>query len=188
MDNPSFMNDSSRNNHGYEAMLDFQMSWLLRVAMGHSNPKLLSIARKVLLKMINREVYSEAEIKRVEVWKQWARIDLTAEIDVVIDNKLEHHIVVIENKAYTFIHDDQLSRYKKTIDEYYHNNIWKKTEKHFWVITFFDPSEEGYGILEEQCKDSDWKLIDFYSVIDWKEGFEKTDSDLFDEFWLKTWY
>jgi len=32
MEKSLFMQDSSRSNHGYEAMLDYQISWLLRLA------------------------------------------------------------------------------------------------------------------------------------------------------------
>jgi len=189
-----FMKDCSRSNYGYEAMLDYQLSWLLRVAKGHPNQDLLRVARSVLFKLIGKKDSSGATIQRVEIWKQWERIDLTAEIEVVINDKLERHLVVIEDKAYTLIHDDQLTSYKGTINAYYRG---KEYTKHFWVITYFEQWEDGYKAIEKQCqaakeepdkdKDTDWKLLSFYDVIEWKEGFKDTGSDLFDEFWLRKW-
>ena len=48
MEKSLLMQDEWGSNHGYEAMLDFQISWLLQVAKGHKNEKLLSIARYVM--------------------------------------------------------------------------------------------------------------------------------------------
>lgn len=177
------MQDKWHSNHGYEAMLDFQMSWLLQIAKGHENENLLHIARQVLFKLIGREEHINAEIRRVEVWRQWNRIDVLAEIDVVIDNIEEHHVVIIEDKAYTPIHDDQLKRYKKIVEDYYKNN----EKKHYWLITFHDEGAT-YETLKQNCIDADWGFLSFYDVIDWYEGMPYTGSDLFDEFWLKTWY
>ena len=44
------MQDSWRSNHGYEAMLDFQISWLLRLAAEKEvkNKRLHKISKEVL--------------------------------------------------------------------------------------------------------------------------------------------
>ncbi len=185
MDKSILMQDMWGSNHGYEAMLDFQLSWLLQVAKGHNNTNLLLIARKVLLKLIDRQNYTDAEIKRVDVWRQWNNIDVLAEIDVVINGKEEHHIVVIEDKAYTMIHNDQLKRYKKNVEGYYTHG----EEPHYWVITFFDDyNKDKLDLLKKDCEKAEWNLLSFYDVIDWYKGMPYTGSDLFDEFWLKTWH
>lgn len=185
MDKSILMQDMWGSNHGYEAMLDFQMSWLLQVAKGYYNAQLLPIARKVLLKLIDRKDYANVEINRVDVWRQWNNIDVLAEIDVTINGKEEHHIVVIEDKAYTMIHDNQLVRYKKIVDNHYTHG----EQLHYWVITFFDDSDKDkLDLLKQDCTDAKWGLLSFYDVIDWYEGMPYTGSDLFDEFWLKTWY
>ncbi len=188
-----FMQDSSRSNHGYEAMLDYQISWLLRLAKEEKNDWLHKIARSVLFKLIEKENDSDVKINRVEVWKQWERIDLTAEIEIEVNNQTERHLVVIENKAYTLIHDDQLKKYAYTVNAYYHDKGRNSYKKHFWVISFFDRSEEWFNSLQNQCDDCKvvkWELLSFYEVIGWKEGeeFPDTESDLFDEFWLREWY
>ena len=193
MNKSLFMQDSSRNNHGYEAMLDYQISWLLRLAKEEKNDWLHEIARSVLFKLIEKENDSDVKINRVEVWKQWERIDLIAEIEIEVNNQTERHLVVIENKAYTLIHDDQLTRYTYTVNSYYHDKGRNSYKKHFWVISFFDREEEWFKVLQKQCddyKEKKWRLLSFYEVIGWEEGkdFPDTKSDLFDEFWLREWY
>lgn len=185
------MSDSSRSNYGYEAMLDYQISWLLRLAKDDKKDRLHDVARSVLLKLIERENGSNVIINRVGVWKQWERIDLTAEIELEVNNQTERHLVVIEDKAYTLIHDDQLKRYTETVNAYYHDKGCNSYKKHFWVISFFDRDEEWFKTLQKQCDNyKEWKLLSFYEVIGWKEGeeFPDTKSDLFDEFWLREWY
>lgn len=188
-----FMQDSSRSNHGYETMLDYQISWLLRLAKEEKDDWLHKVARNVLLKMIEKEKDSNVKINRVEVWKQWERIDLTAEIELEVNNLTERHLVVIEDKAYTLIHNEQLKRYTETVNAHYRNNGRNSYNKHFWVISFFDREEECFKSLQKQCddyKEAKWKLLSFYDVIGWKEGepFPDTKCDLFDEFWLREWY
>lgn len=187
-----FMSDSSRSNYGYEAMLDYQISWLLRLAKDDKKDRLHDVARSVLLKLIERENGSNVKINRVGVWKQWERIDLTAEIELEVNNQTERHLVVIEDKAYTLIHDGQLTRYTETVNAYYRNKGRNSYQKHFWVISFYEREEECFKSLQKQCKDckeAKWNLLSFYDVIGWKEGdFPDTESDLFNEFWLREWY
>lgn len=184
-----FMQDSWHSNHGYEAMLDFQISWLMRLAAEKEveKPRLHEVSKDVLLRLVGKTGNKNIEIKKVEVWRQWASIDVVAEVNLIVDGKPEQHLVVIEDKAYTMLHDDQLVRYKKVVSEAYEG----KRDIHYWVITFFDKSEKDkkkYDTLKQDCDDAGWRLLSFYEVIDWNEDFESTGSDLFDEFWLKTWY
>lgn len=189
MKESQFMHDSSRSNYGYESMLDFHMSWLLRIAKEHpdkTKPELHKVARKVLFKLIKKEDRPEYTIKRVEVWKQWEHIDVIAEIELEVNKLIERHLVILEDKAYTLIHDDQLTQYEHAINSYYRDKTYKK---HYWVITFFDRGEKSFNDLMAQCERNDWKLLSFYDVIGWKEGkFKDTESDLFNEFWLRKWY
>ena len=131
MEKSLFMQDSSRSNHGYEAMLDYQISWLLRLAKEEKNDRLHKIARSVLFKLIEKGNDSEVKINRIEVWKQWEHIDLTAEIELEVNNQAERHLVVIEDKAYTLIHDDQLKRYTETVNAYYHDKGRNHTKNIF---------------------------------------------------------
>lgn len=192
------MQDSWRSNYGYEAMLDFQMSWLMRLAAEPDikKKKLHKISKEVLLRLIGLLDTPNVVIRNVEVWRQWERIDVTAEVEVVVDGVSQHHLVVIEDKAYTMIHDDQLNRYAETVSAHYSGRRKKDYKIHYWVITFFDRSSNYWSILESACNNAklgnvEWKLLSFYDVIGWskdrKEEFEGTESDLFEEFWLKEW-
>ena len=166
---------------------DFQMSWLMRLAAEKNieKPRLHDVSKDVLLRLIGKEGAKGVEIKKVQVWRQWASIDVVAEVDVIVDGSPEQHLVAIEDKAYTMLHDNQLVRYKKIVTETYEG----KRDIHYWVITFFDKSnKDKYEALQQDCDKAEWRLLSFYEVIDWKEGFEPTESDLFNEFWLKEWY
>ena len=53
------MQDNWRSNYGYEAMLDFQMSWILRITAEKSikekNPILYERCYGLLMKLINKK-------------------------------------------------------------------------------------------------------------------------------------
>ena len=185
-----FMQDSWHSNHGYEAMLDFQMSWLMRLAAEKDieKPQLYKISKDVLLRLIEigNEDKQNVTIENVKVWRQWKSIDVIAEVDIKVNDLIEHHLVVIEDKAYTMVHDNQLTRYKQTVEETYGGT----RKPHYWVITFFDENQKyKYEALKVDCDNAKWKLLSFYDVIGWKDGeFPDTESDLFNEFWLREWY
>lgn len=182
-----FMQDNWGSNHGYEAMLDFQMSWLMRLAAEKSidKPRLHEISRDVLLRLIEKEGEQGVEIEQVIVKRQWSKIDVIAEVDVLINGNKEQHLVVIEDKAYTKLRKNQLIRYTDAVKDVYEG----EREIHYWLITFFDKSNgDNYNALELESKRAHWGFLSFYDVIDLKDGFEPSESDLFNEFWLKEWY
>ena len=184
------MQDYWHNNHGYEAMLDFQMSWLMRIAAEKdiNKPELHKISKNVLLRLIDIDENKKqnVEIGDVKVWRQWKNIDVLAEVNIKVNGLIEQHLVVIEDKAYTMIHGNQLTRYKEAVNDSYGDT----RIPHYWVITFFDESQKNkYEALKVDCDKAKWKLLSFYDVIGWKDGnFPDTESDLFNEFWLRAWY
>ena len=185
------MHDDSDNNQGYEHMLDFQMSWVMRVAANlevkKKNPNLYNRCRGILLKLIQKTHEDNVEVSEVHVWKQWKRIDVIAEVKVLCNGKEEKHVVVLEDKAYTMIHDDQLRRYEAIVnDEYDDKEEWKGLQKHFWVITFFGDYENKYPILRRmvETKDSNWNLISFETIL---EDITPTGNEQFDDFWIHNW-
>lgn len=178
-----FMKDDSENNQGYEHMLDFQMSWVMRIPsdlrIKDKNPNLYKRCYEVLMKLIGKNEVDN--VVSVRVWKQWKRIDVIAEIEVESDGKKEKHVVIIEDKAYTMIHDDQLNRYKETVSDWYCDKDFKP---HYWVITFYSPGEDGYKTLDSMCKKAKWELLSYDNVL---EDYTPTGSELFDEFWINEW-
>lgn len=87
------MKDSSEGDKGKEAMLDFVLSWTLRVASDAYPYKevkqtLLRLAEEFIFKLIfGLKRYEEIERKQyqvcsVQVWKQWNNIDLARQCDI----------------------------------------------------------------------------------------------------------
>ena len=191
-----FMHDDSYSNQGYEHMLDFQMSWILRVAASKERSQNNFILYKrcfdVLMKLIEKSPNDKVEVISVNVWKQWKRIDVLANVMIKCNDKEERHLIVIENKAYTKIHNDQLNRYEKIINkEYGNDNFQRDFIKHFWVITLSGLNESGeydnnYWILKSMCDSAyaDWKLLSFDDVMD---DDTPTGSEHFDDFWIYNW-
>lgn len=194
-DMPSlFMTDDSEGDHGKESMLDYQLSYLLRVANTYEDGS--ELAKRVLMKMIGETPETNSygwvenlNLKSVKVWKQWQRIDLIAEVEADCGSGMKHHVIVVENKAYTGIHDGQLSRYAETIEDYYKD---KDVQMHYWVITFFDSSTKNYEAIANQCKEAKghWKCTSFEDLIDLTEEERQkgTYNQIIDEFWIKNWY
>ena len=127
IDMPSlFMNDNSEGDFGKEAMLDYQLSYLLRLADSNNRGAGDEISRRTIMKLLGKTThlnqwgdvdYDDLNKISVKVWKQWQHIDLIVEVEANFVNGKEKHIIVIENKAYTSLHDDQLNRYSQIVVE-----------------------------------------------------------------------
>jgi len=184
-----FMCDDSENDHGKESILDYELSWVIRLAADKKQCKgneiLYNKCRAILGKLLDEQDFGEYKVKSAHVWKQWKRIDLIANIVLENNDRLENHVVVIENKAYTELRDNQLE-YSEIVDtEYGSYTDWESCIKHFWVITCFDPDESGYTELVDKCKKSKWHPLALTKLQDNSEAL--TGEALFDEFWLKSW-
>lgn len=192
MEKSLLMMDEWGSNHGYEAMLDFQMQWLLKLSaekdVDDNHKRLHEISKGITRTLIGyKQNESNVNIEEVKVWRQWERTDLKAEIEVMAKGRKERHVVVIEDKAYTFLHNDQLERYADSVDKYYPD--MDDSNKHFWVITIREFDDKYLEAMKAQCKNTKWKVLSFYEVIGWeKSNFEDTGIDLFDQFWLRKWY
>lgn len=192
------MCDNSEGNHGKEAMLDYQLSYLLRIA--NTSEEGNELGKRTLMKLLGKEIQLDEygyveniDIVSVKVWKQWQCIDLIAEVDAYFsplsDQQEERHVIVIENKAYTGIHDDQLSRYEHDVEEWYK---YKDVQIHYWVITFFDNDTKEFNAIAAQCQESkgDWKCLSFEEVVDLTDDEQQNGmgNEIIDEFWVKKWY
>ncbi len=197
-DMPSlFMCDDSEGNSGKEAMLDYQLSYLLRLAGTSETGE--EFGKRALMKLLGKKMqldeygFISIDVESVKVWKQWQKIDLIAEVDAsfgpILDQNREKHVIVIENKAYTGIHDNQLSRYAQDVEEWYKD---KDVQIHYWVVTFFEDGTEEVGTIAAQCQKSkgDWKCLSFTDVIDLtdEERQKGTYNEILDEFWVKKWF
>lgn len=198
-DQPSlFMCDDSEGNHGKEAMLDYQLSYLLRIA--NTSEEGSELGKRTLMKLLGKEIQLDEygyveniDIDSVKVWKQWQHIDLIVEVNAyfgpLLDRQKEQHVIVIENKAYTGLHDDQLNRYAQDVEEWYKD---KNVQIQYWVISFFNSDNEKFESIDIQCKESngDWKCLSFEEVVDLTDDERQngTGNEILDEFWVKKWY
>ena len=159
------MKDSSEGDKGKEAMLDFVLSWTLRVASDaypdkDEEQKLHKACRRILFKLIfGLKRYEEIERKQcqvcsVQVWKQWNNIDLHANVTLRIDGgEPEYHVIVVENKVYTSLSDNQLGPYKEIILNTYKGGAYEK-HIHFWVITGFNEEcrKDKFDKIKKECE------------------------------------
>ena len=193
----TFVPDNSESDHGYEALLDFEMSWVLRVCANQDEarfrPYLYHQCRKILKELTGIGINKCVE--EVKVWKQWKYIDVLAEIRVK-DEGL--HILVLEDKAYTGMSEKQRDVYPRIVFDYYANQ--KVYSYHFCVIAFWDSDtdenkakmkalksfaeESSSGFEDNQnCR---WQVFSTSDLPDWAVN-NYTESDLFNEFWFAKW-
>lgn len=178
------MRDSSEGDSRKETMIDFILSWTLRRAMQqYSTDKttLYTYCRNILGKLIDVPMTDDTQIICVETWKQWHYIDLWANISLIRNGQEEFHAVLIENKAYTNTHDQQLKRYKeifdKTCDEYMPNAI-----RHYVLISAQDVIPAS---LSNDCIANDYQAFCLGELNNYEQA--DSESDLFNEFWLRYW-
>lgn len=179
-----FMQDDSNGSYGSEAILDYQMSWLIRLATkeDESNGKLRDKSFYVLRKLLEID-NTTFEVVSVKVWKQWKYIDVLAEVSIKKDNVTENHLIVIENKIYQKLSEGQLNKNSQVIINNYNCSEYKI---HYWLIYGDENAEDT---IKQACTAADpqWKPLWFYDVVG-GEPVEPTGNDLFDEFWVKKWY
>lgn len=193
------MKDESNGDSQKEAISDFVLSWTLRVAQDNfptrdTQPRLHTSCRQILSKLIfglenGDKIKPTDKVISVKVWKQWNWIDLHANVELEIDGQKEFHLIVIENKAYTRTHDNQLLRYKDLINQTYDaSSDIKQFKRHFILITFLDSDnkKEVYESLQKDCQENGYRCI---SILDLQPncGCIDTESDIFNEFWLRVW-
>ena len=180
-----FMMDNS-NDHGKEAMLGYQISWLMRLAARKDveNKRLHEISRYTLLQLLDMKNCKNIDIVEVEVSREWHYIDVLAKSKIRIGNRIEEHIIVIENKIYTKISKEQLD---KNSNRFYSHHVDFPIERtHFWLISC---KEDSWEKQKQACADakSNWRLLWFYDVIGSKPD-KPIGNDIFDEFWVNEWY
>ena len=178
------MKDSSEGDSQKETMIDFILSWTLRRSVqqySEENPVLYQYCRKILGKLIGIEMTDDMQVASVETWKQWKYIDLWANIRITCNGKEEFHAVLIENKAYTQTHHNQLARYKVIFDQVC-KEYMPDAKRHYILITALD---EMPDMLTNECKENGYTPFCLGDLNDYEQ--QDSESDLFNEFWLRYW-
>ena len=188
----SFLTDSTEGKDGTkEVIMDYVISWMLRRAQTvctEEKPILFNYCRKFLEKLIGREIHPKEEVI-VETWKQYGRIDLWAYVKI----SEEEHDILIEDKYYTAVHDDQLIRYKGIFDNWLniHRPKTPVRYRHYWLLSCFDNQESSVGIYNADLKKSGFEPL-FWDDMLKSMGLDSdnpqpSESDIYNEFWLATW-
>ena len=123
----SFFMHDEKNTGKKESLVDFFLSWTLRCITNrerdYHNPKMEEYCKSITSVLLfgDAEKLSKYEIKQVKTWLQWKSIDLCAEFYLFNNEtqKEEKYALLLENKVYTSIHNNQLQNYKETFERYY---------------------------------------------------------------------
>lgn len=186
-DDVRFMADSTEGKDGAkEVIMDYVISWTLRRAQNscaYDKPILYRYCRKFLGYLLGIEL-KDSDVVKVETWKQEYRIDLWVWVSV---NGVEYDIL-IEDKYYSGLHDDQLERYKELFDEWLQSHR-PKSKPLYWLLTCHErgltdiyDSAEKYGFCVGFWDD----MISAMGCED--DDAQDSESDIFNEFWLRSWW
>ena len=177
-----FMVDSTEGKDGHcETIMDYVVSWTLRRAQNECSSetgkeRLYMYSRRLLGLIIQQKIKPEDDVV-VETWKQEALIDLWVRATI---NGVSHD-VLIENKYYSHLHDDQLNRYKIYFDNYLDEHF-KESKRHYVILSCKESWEneeyKGYGYEVYGWDDMTYAMFGDNKII------ESSGSDIFDEFWI----
>lgn len=197
------MRDSTEGNGKAEIVMDYVMSYSLRHAEDKyivDKPMLCRYCRYMLGVLLGIDINDNTKVKSVCVWKEWQYMDLCVEVIVKENEKSNTYALLIENKYYTRLRGNQLEDYKKKFDDYCINrNVSQKYRRYRLVSCLEDRNkiEQMYGIKVSVYPKSEnqesFIAIPFYDLLPdsyWhedKQEYEETESDIFNEFWLRNW-
>ena len=192
---PYLMWDDSTKDGQAETIMDYVLSWCLRCAcyryVKDEQPILYQYCKYMICKLIEKEDDIEKiSIDDVQVWKQEKYIDLWVSVNLHINQEKETHAILIEDKYYTGAKDGQLQGYKTIFDEYYKgNNDIPETHRHYALITRQYGDTEAFITLQEQCQKTDkrFQCLNIYDLIDKSMNFNLSESDIFNEFFIRDW-
>lgn len=122
-----------------ELSQDAIFAWLISWADSkykQEDSELHSVAVQFLRLITN---VSNLTVQTLNVGKQWKQIDIWAEINNEI-------FLTIEDKTGTTIHDNQLSRYRESVEKEYPSSKWQK------CFTYIKTGNEPNAILKEVKK------------------------------------
>ena len=185
-DDVRFMADSTEGKDGAkEVIMDYVVSWTLRRAQNRCSgekPILYRYCRNFLGFLLKRKL-KDSDVVLVNTWKQENWIDLWVWVSV---NGVEYDIL-IEDKYYSRLRNNQLSRYKLYFDDWLDKNRRNSTRR-YWLLTCLDrPKTSIYSSAGG----------DGFSIGSWDDmkeamgcdasDFQDSESDIFNEFWLRSW-
>lgn len=192
---PKLMTDSTEKDGQAEIMMDYVISWCLRradVICGREKPILYNYCRTILATLLGIEVDDSVQFEDVQVWKQENRIDLWVELQVNRCGAIEKHAILIEDKFFSGLHPtkdsdgeyrNQLEVYKKRFDNHYasQGDCW---HKHYALISAIDRADPNF-LMYEIATSFGFDIYSFYELLGEERDYEESESDIFNEFWLR---
>lgn len=188
---PFLMWDDSKKDGHAETIMDYVISWCLRCTMypfiKDNKPILYQYCKYMLCKLIDRlQDMNNIEIDNVRVRKQEHRIDLWVEIELRIDKRQEKHAILIEDKYYTLLRENQLENYKPIFADYYQNKQ-EKYQLHYALITCLYDDHSYYNVLAQSAEKNGFNIYHLYELADSSLGYKESESDIYNELFLKNW-
>lgn len=190
---PYLMCDNTEKDGHAETIMDYVLSWCLRCTkypcIKDNKPILYQYCKYMICKLIDRlQDMSNIEIDDVRVWKQERYIDLWVEVDLLVDNKKEKHAILIEDKYYTGVHDDQLMRYKQIFDKYYAEKTdYPQKNRHYVLITCLYNVDAHYESLATAAYDAKFDIYHLYELADSSLSYKESESDIYNELFIRNW-
>jgi hypothetical protein len=190
---PFLMCDDSEKDGHAETMMDYVLSWSLRCTkypfVKDNKHLLYHYCKYMLCKLIDGlQDMKIITIDNVRVWKQERYVDLWVEVDLHIDGREEHHAILIEDKYYTGVHDDQLARYKRIFEEHYQEKEkYPRRNLHYVLITCLYSDNIYYAPLAQAAQENGFEIYQLYDIVDNSLGYKETESDIFNELFLREW-
>lgn len=186
---PFLMCDDSKKDGHAETMMDYILSWSLRCTkysfIKYNKPLLYHYCKYILCTFIDKlQDMNNITIDDVRVCKQKQYIDLWVEVDLHINDREEHHAILIEDKYYTGVHDEQLARYKQIFNEHYKDS---QRNCHYVLITCLYSNNMHYAPLAQAAKDNRFNIYQLYDIVDNSLGYRESESDIFNELFLREW-
>ena len=135
-----------------DAMFSWLLSWA-RPECASDDFELHNVAVKFVYLLTGTK---EIQIEKIKVGRQWERIDVWAEINDDI-------FLIIEDKTGSTIHDNQLARYKETVEREYPD----RTKYYAYVKTGNEPKSTLQSV-----SDAGYRIVLRKDIIDCLDGYE----------------
>lgn len=191
---PFLMWDETEKDGHAETIIDYVLSWCLRCGkypfVKDNKPVLYQYCKYMLCKLLDRlQDMGNITIDDVRVWKQERYVDLWIEVELHVGDRKEYHAILIENKYYTGIHDNQLERYQQIFDEYYSDKpqYSEKTNRHYVLITCLYSNDAYYTPLAKVAKEKGFDIYHLYDLADNSLNYKESESDIYNELFLREW-